>query len=263
MNHRRIARRALAAFVLLVLALPASALAQGTPVRKWSDTVYDMSSSSFDRRSGDRDDVVRRIQERLISLGYLNDKADGKFGSKTKKAVELFQRNNGIHGNDNSYGVATQMTQAVLFSGEALAYNSAPRLSSWSMYSSPYSIMRGAYFYEPNGRYCIHFELRNENPTQELTSIVVRYWLQDRNNYLVNYNGYEVYQGTVDFRNNLGSNQSGEVDFYLAPGISSKAYAVRWVVTELAYANGEVFMDYDATRKYYSLDSYTTEIGWQ
>lgn len=39
---------------------------------------------------------VKAAQNKLIALGYLNDKADGIFGSKTKDAVTRFQRDKGL-----------------------------------------------------------------------------------------------------------------------------------------------------------------------
>ncbi len=45
---------------------------------------------------GDKGSDVRQMQEVLIALGYLDDKADGKFGSKTEQAVRAFQSLNGL-----------------------------------------------------------------------------------------------------------------------------------------------------------------------
>ena len=36
--------------------------------------------------------AVKRVQERLIELGYLKDGADGVYGTKKKKAVKEFQK---------------------------------------------------------------------------------------------------------------------------------------------------------------------------
>lgn len=58
-----------------------------------------------------RGDDVKRMQERLIELGYLNDKADGAYGAKTKKAVQKFQYYNGL----SQDGVAGKATLTVLF----------------------------------------------------------------------------------------------------------------------------------------------------
>ena len=59
---------------------------------------------------------TRRIQTRLMSLGYLSGKAaDGVAGGKTVEAVRLFQSVNGL----SADGVAGEKTQKLLFSGKA------------------------------------------------------------------------------------------------------------------------------------------------
>ena len=45
---------------------------------------------------GDSGDAVRKVQKRLIALGYLSGSADGDYGNMTKKAVIAFQKNNGL-----------------------------------------------------------------------------------------------------------------------------------------------------------------------
>ena len=47
-------------------------------------------------RKGDRGDNVKKLQERLIELGYLTGKADGAYGNQTRRAVLLFQSANGL-----------------------------------------------------------------------------------------------------------------------------------------------------------------------
>lgn len=66
--------------------------------------------------NGDRGDGVKALQQRLIDLYYLNDKADGSFGKKTQAAVEKFQARNKLE----VTGVADPMTQAVMFSEQAV-----------------------------------------------------------------------------------------------------------------------------------------------
>ncbi|MBR4080170.1 MAG: peptidoglycan-binding protein [Clostridia bacterium] len=68
---------------------------------------------------------VRRLQQRLIDLGYLGGKADGNFGAATREAVKAFQSRMGIWDD----GIAGPDTQAKLYS------NSAKRASSMSAYS--------------------------------------------------------------------------------------------------------------------------------
>ena len=50
---------------------------------------------------------VKRLQQNLIGLGFLEGRADGKFGSKTKAAVKDFQTEYGL-APDGSAGAATQ-----------------------------------------------------------------------------------------------------------------------------------------------------------
>ena len=61
---------------------------------------------------GSRGMRVRLMQERLRELGYLADAADGIFGPRTQKAVQLFQRENGLDVSD----AATRETLKRLYS---------------------------------------------------------------------------------------------------------------------------------------------------
>ena len=47
-------------------------------------------------RRGQRGEAVKEVQERLISLGYLEGPADGAFGPKTEAAVLAFQKDRGL-----------------------------------------------------------------------------------------------------------------------------------------------------------------------
>ena len=65
---------------------------------------------------GSSGDEVKTLQDRLIELGYLaSGQADGKFGSKTKTAVQLFQQTVGLVAS----GIADEATQRELFSNDA------------------------------------------------------------------------------------------------------------------------------------------------
>ncbi|MBR3929850.1 MAG: peptidoglycan-binding protein [Clostridia bacterium] len=65
--------------------------------------------------SGDSGEGVKALQNRLIQLGYLSGKADGKFGSGTKEAVKAFQKAVGLKAN----GVANAQTQKELYAETA------------------------------------------------------------------------------------------------------------------------------------------------
>ena len=47
-------------------------------------------------RKGDKGDDVKKVQEKLQSLGYPMEDIDGDFGEKTENAVKLFQKNKNL-----------------------------------------------------------------------------------------------------------------------------------------------------------------------
>ena len=62
------------------------------------------SSSDGTCSYGDTGNAVKKVQKRLKALGYYSSSIDGDYGSGTKKAVQNFQKNNGLKvtGNVNS-----------------------------------------------------------------------------------------------------------------------------------------------------------------
>ena len=74
MKHRSFA---LFLSLLLLLSIPVSGLA--------------------DLKRGSRGDEVETLQQMLIEMGFLNDKADGIFGKKTEAAVKLLQEYWGVN----------------------------------------------------------------------------------------------------------------------------------------------------------------------
>lgn len=65
---------------------------------------------------GMENERVAKLQERLISLGYLHiSEPSAYFGSATKKAVKAFQKQNGL----KETGIADEKTQDVLYSDDA------------------------------------------------------------------------------------------------------------------------------------------------
>ena len=60
---------------------------------------------------GSMGDEVRALQQKLKDLGYLDGAVDGDFGSKTKKAVEAFQKDMGIKAD----GIAGRQTLTLLY----------------------------------------------------------------------------------------------------------------------------------------------------
>lgn len=82
-----------------------------------SDVVSNTVSSTQTLRVGAVSDAVRDMQNRLITLGYLeNGEADGKFGVKTSLALIEFQKANGL----SADGIAGAKTFAKLNSVSAI-----------------------------------------------------------------------------------------------------------------------------------------------
>ena len=77
---------------------------------------------------GSRGEAVRALQQRLIELGYLNDDADGIFGSKTQYAVRLLQTDLADRGFAVN-GVASAELQDVLFNEDLPDYDPYKALS--------------------------------------------------------------------------------------------------------------------------------------
>ncbi len=75
----------------------------------------DVAVSYSSLEDGDTGESVRRLQNRLIELGYLRGSADGVFGSGTENAVKAFQAALGLR----KTGVASAALQSQLFSEDA------------------------------------------------------------------------------------------------------------------------------------------------
>ena len=101
-------RNRLLAF-LLILILSVSIIA---PALAYDDgTLY----------NGCNGEEVKAMQQALINLGFLEGKADGKFGDKTEEAVKAFQRKNGL----TPDGLAGKKTRSMLDSAKK-GSNSTP-----------------------------------------------------------------------------------------------------------------------------------------
>lgn len=102
--------------------------AQGTtaPAEKPSDTA---TASYTTLKAGMTNNEVKKLQERLIALKYLDTKATGYYGSATKAAVEKFQA---LH-NLKVDGIAGAGTQQQLFASSAKANGASSTSGSESM----------------------------------------------------------------------------------------------------------------------------------
>ena len=96
--------------------------AQSTPIPTAAPTSAPTSEAARTLKKGSTGADVKKLQQALIDLGYLDDTADGTYGAKTQDAVTLFQAVNGL----DADGLAGAKTQALLFSGTALSADQAP-----------------------------------------------------------------------------------------------------------------------------------------
>jgi len=72
---------------------------------------------------GSRGEAVEKVQRKLIQWGYLSGTADGRYGEKTRDAVKLFQRRNGLTV-DGRVGPATAAAMGVTLSGGSSSISS-------------------------------------------------------------------------------------------------------------------------------------------
>ena len=75
-------------------------------------------------RQGSSGSEVKTIQQKLSRWGYYDGPVDGIFGTKTRKAVEYFQRKNGLTA-DGIVGPATLRALGMTASGGSLSTGSA------------------------------------------------------------------------------------------------------------------------------------------
>ena len=210
--------------------------------RLHTDVTYDYTNQAigYDVRIGANNDKVKTIQQRLSDLGYFDHAVDGVYEDETKAAIEAFQKNNGIHGNPNSYGVATTMTQTVLFSDGVRKAGQQPRFKSWEVSGN---IVCNEYNAEVNDMDLgsLSFKLINRD-AQPIVAIGIRLWIIDQQGNTI---GGSIWQNrSYDLCINPGDGHTFRVDIR---DLSYDAVAFRWAITEIVYANGEVYMDYDAS----------------
>ena len=78
---------------------------------------------------GSRGENVTKVQKRLIQYGYLSGTADGRYGEKTRDAVEWFQRRNGLNV-DGKVGKETASALGVTLSEGGNTGSSSPSIVS-------------------------------------------------------------------------------------------------------------------------------------
>lgn len=94
-----------------------------TPAAAPTDTPEPTKAPTRTLKKNFTGEDVKQLQQALIDLGYLNDAADGTFGANTEEAVIRFQAVNGL----SADGLAGVKTQELLYSGNALSADQAPK----------------------------------------------------------------------------------------------------------------------------------------
>lgn len=84
-------------------------------------------------KMGSRGQIVRTIQTKLKRWGYLNGNVDGIFGSQTKKAVQYFQRKNGLTV-DGIVGKATARAMGVSLTSSVSSGTTSSSISNSDLY---------------------------------------------------------------------------------------------------------------------------------
>ena len=75
-------------------------------------------------KKGDKSDDVAEVQRGLITLGYLEDDADGAYGNVTKKAVNAFQKDYGLTQTGDVDAITRQLLLS--FTAEAIPVELPP-----------------------------------------------------------------------------------------------------------------------------------------
>lgn len=95
-----------------VYVAPATPTPTPTPVPTPVPTIDITPNPEYKQlQMGDRGDLVRAMQEKLIEYGYLQGEADGAYGNMTRQAVEAFQYHHGL----SADGIAGRRTLTVLY----------------------------------------------------------------------------------------------------------------------------------------------------
>lgn len=204
-------------------------------------------------RRGNRGEAVEKLQKALIRLGYLSGTADGVFGADTEEALALFQRKNGFGGHAGYSGVATLFTQAVLLGDENLPADAEGSITNLAdgLYG-----LRGLDVRSQGGKLTSTFKFTNEGE-KPIEAVCVIYWMADANQRIVNIHG-ENYISNVVYGLNLQPNATISIatDIPATDKELQRASSLRFIVAEISYVSGAVYVDYDASLAPYDGDYY-------
>lgn len=98
---------------------------------------------------GSKGSDVTKIQKKLIQFGYMTGTADGRYGEKTRDAVEWFQRRNGLTV-DGKVGAKTAAALGVTLSGGGTSSGSSAAASA-SIISADHRLLSKLVYGEARG----------------------------------------------------------------------------------------------------------------
>lgn len=122
----------------LLLAL---CLALTVPLTALAATVLEVGSRGSD---------VTKVQKKLIQYGYMTGSADGRYGEKTRDAVEWFQRKNGLTA-DGRVGEKTAAALGVTLSGGSKAASATASSGSTKIVSADHRLLSKLVYAEARG----------------------------------------------------------------------------------------------------------------
>ena len=98
---------------------------------------------------GSRGSDVTKVQKKLIQYGYMTGTADGRYGEKTRDAVEWFQRKNGLTV-DGRVGAMTAAALGVTLSG-SMSASTVASTSSAKIVSADHRLLAKLVYAEARG----------------------------------------------------------------------------------------------------------------
>ena len=206
-------------------------------------------------RRGSKGNNVRRLQQRLIDLGYMGGRADGSYGAQTENAVYEFRRRNGFGGVGGTSGVATMLTQAVLFGSDAIA--------SWNNTSVPvsgsgnYGIRNVDVIAYSHNQISVEFDFVNQDSSQNVRNMCIYFWLADSRNRVVTMNGSKYWmQWYYDMTVPPGGTRHVSLILSTNDSERRKISTVRCVVGEIGYAGGSVISTVNPANQPYENQNY-------
>ena len=216
-----------------------------------ADFNYNFKDIDSDINFSSEKEEVRKLQDRLIKLGYLDGTADGAFGPKTQDAVRRFQDKNGIA---NGAGIATTFTQAVLNSDEAI-----PASDSYSreITADGRNSVRTDYRVTFTGNKATVSASLTNYCDLPIRSVRIQFWTE------TNSSTYS-YGWQIMSLNSLKRSEQADIGLELDLDSDRKQslLSIHWFVSEIAYTNGEVWVACDPTRELeeMSTSNYTARV---